>query len=130
MFVRNKISATARIKEELESKKNVIFHFKSKILKIEGDSKVESIITLIDGQEQTLNVKAVFPYIGLLPATEFLSDKKEIQDKIGFIHTDENMETKIPGLYAVGDVRHKHIRQIITAANDGTIAAKMITNKM
>ena len=74
------------------------------------------------GQEQTIPCDGVFVSIGRVPATGFLQDQLAL-DPGGYILAGENTETNIPGVYAVGDVRTKALRQIITAAADGANAA-------
>ena len=69
-----------------------------------------------------LSVNGVFPYIGITPNIDFINGQVE-QDKGGFIFTDETMKTSTEGVYAVGDVRHTPLRQVITAASDGAVAA-------
>ncbi|NLC39020.1 MAG: FAD-dependent oxidoreductase, partial [Clostridia bacterium] len=61
-------------------------------------------------------------FVGTVPKTEFLRGKLEL-DQQGYIITNDKMETNIPGVYAAGDVRQKYLRQVITAASDGAIAA-------
>ena len=72
-------------------------------------------------------VKAVFPFIGLDPITEFVKDL-DITDDHGYILTDETMQTKIPGIYAAGDVRKKVLRQVVTATNDGAVAGQQVAH--
>ena len=62
----------------------------------------------------------IFVYVGTVPNTELYN---EIRLDNGFLTTDENMQTEIPGVYAVGDIRVKQVRQVSTAVADGTIAA-------
>lgn len=62
----------------------------------------------------------IFVYAGTVPNTELYN---EISLDNGFLPTDENMQTEIPGVYAVGDIRVKQVRQVSTAVADGTIAA-------
>jgi len=66
----------------------------------------------------------LFVFIGLIPRTDTFKDKVEMDR--GYIPTDENMRTNIPGVYAVGDCRIKPLRQVVTAAADGAIAAMHI----
>lgn len=75
------------------------------------------------GVEQDLDVKAVFPYIGADPATGFVRDLG-ICDDNGYIPVNERMETTCAGILAAGDVTRKPLRQIVTAASDGAIAAQ------
>jgi len=63
----------------------------------------------------------LFVFIGLIPRTEIFTDKIEMDR--GYITADENMRTNVPGVYAVGDCRVKPLRQVVTAAADGAIAA-------
>ena len=72
-------------------------------------------------EERELIVDAVFPFIGFDPMTSFLD--KELLDENGYIQVDEKLHTKVDGLFAAGDVINKELRQIITAASDGAIAA-------
>lgn len=64
----------------------------------------------------------IFIFIGYQPQTELFKDKVEM-DRYGYILTNENMETNIPGVYAAGDLRPKVLRQVVTAVADGAIAA-------
>ena len=81
--------------------------------------KVKNIKT---GEISGLDVNGVFVFIGSVPNTDFLQGKVEL-DKWGYIPTNDKMETNIPGVYAVGDARAKYLRQVVTAAADGAIAA-------
>ena len=74
------------------------------------------------GEKSELEVTGVFISIGLTPNTEFTKALLDL-DESGHIHTNERMETKIPGIYATGDVRYDSARQAITAAGDGATAA-------
>ncbi len=96
---------------------------------IAKDNKVDRL-ALEDsetGEITELAVKAVFPFIGLDPITEFVKDLG-ITDDQGYIITDETMQTKITGLYAAGDVRQKILRQVVTATNDGAVAGQQIAH--
>ena len=70
-----------------------------------------------------VETSAVFPYVGADPVTSFTADLN-ICDEKGYIITNEEMETSAEGIFAAGDVRKKTIRQVVTAANDGAIAAQ------
>lgn len=96
---------------------------------IEKDGKVDKL-ALEDsktGEISELAVKGVFPFVGLDPITSFVSDLG-ICDEHGYIITDETMKTKVPGIYAAGDVRQKILRQVVTAANDGAVAGQQIAH--
>lgn len=64
----------------------------------------------------------VFGFIGTLPSTKIFEGKGLELDERGYIPTDDNMKTNIPGVFAAGDVRVKSLRQVVTAAADGAIA--------
>ena len=74
-------------------------------------------------QRHVIPTKAVFPYIGSTPNTAFVAHLGITNDD-GYLIVDENMKTAIPGLYGAGDVCAKFLRQIVTAANDGAVAAQ------
>lgn len=90
----------------------------------EKDGKVGSV-TLIDneGKETDVETDGVFIYIGMQPLTKPFQHLG-ITDEVGYIITNEEMETNIPGIFAAGDVRQKKLRQIVTATGDGSIAAQ------
>jgi len=91
---------------------------------IKGENKVEAI-EIYNRKTDKINllqVDGVFIYVGMLPNTGLLESKVEL-DSAGFIITDEYMQTNIAGVFAAGDIRSKILRQVITAAADGAIAA-------
>lgn len=91
----------------------------------EKDGKVGSVtlVSTKDGEEQEFKTDGVFIYVGMLPLTKpFLN--LGITNDMGYIETNERMETKIPGIFAAGDIREKTLRQIVTATGDGSIAAQ------
>lgn len=71
----------------------------------------------------SIETHGVFPYIGLDPATSFL-EGLDVLDERGYMLVDENCETKVKGIYGAGDVIQKNLRQVVTATNDGAIAAQ------
>jgi len=91
----------------------------------EENGKVGSV-TLIskkDGSEREFKTDGAFIYIGMLPINApFLN--LGITNEEGYVETNEDMETKIPGIFAAGDIREKMLRQIVTATGDGSIAAQ------
>ncbi len=91
---------------------------------INGEDEVKSVTVndLEAGEEREIEVSGVFIYAGWLPNTEFLMGVVEL-DELGYIITNEDMETSVPGIYAAGDVRSKKVRQISVACGEGTIAA-------
>lgn len=119
------------VKRALETE-NITFHFKKKPYEVLNDGAHVTGILLedaVDGSLESLNVAAIFPFIGLDPVTDFVKDLGIVNDH-GYIDVDENMETCIKGIFAVGDVRNKKLRQVVTAANDGAIAGQYIANSL
>ncbi|WP_046174360.1 thioredoxin-disulfide reductase [Domibacillus indicus] len=91
----------------------------------EKDGKVGGVtlVSTKNGEEREFPADGVFIYIGMVPLTKPFLDLGITNDE-GYIVTNEKMETKIPGIYAAGDVREKMLRQIVTATGDGSIAAQ------
>ncbi|NQT24059.1 FAD-dependent oxidoreductase, partial [candidate division KSB1 bacterium] len=100
------------------------FYLNHSVLEIKGDQKVKSVVVedRHSQKQREFEVEGIFVWIGFNPNTEFLKGKLDL-DQWNYIVTDENMETSVPGVFAVGDVRSKTVRQITTAVADGTIAA-------
>lgn len=122
------LRAEALLVEKLKSKPNVEIILEARGKKIVGDeSGIKGLYIEVAGESRYLEVNSIFPYIGFLPAAKFV-ESFDIFSPSGFIQTNENMETSVPGLFAVGDIRHKDVRQITTAASDGTVAAKVLAN--
>ncbi len=95
----------------------------TKVAEFTGESGVLTGLRLESGE--TLPVSAVFVAVGTVPNTAVLEGQLELEN--GYVPTNERMETAIPGVYAVGDLRVKDLRQIVTAAADGAVAASAIT---
>lgn len=92
---------------------------------IDDGKRVEGIVLQhVDTLEETrLTVSGVFPYIGLDPCTAFIKDAS-LLDPYGYMIVDKNCESGIKGIYGAGDVIVKSLRQVVTASNDGAIAAQ------
>ncbi len=82
--------------------------------------KFENVDT---GEIMEVPAQGVFPYIGAIPATDFLRDMG-VTDKEGYMIVNERLESAIPGVFGAGDVIQKHLRQIVTATSDGAITAQ------
>lgn len=94
-------------------------------LQIENDRITGLIIKDVNNNVTTkINCVGIFPYIGASPNTSFL-DNNLLDDK-GYLIVDKDMSTKIKGIYGAGDVTNKDLRQIVTATNDGAIAANSV----
>ena len=124
---RDTFRASASLVETVKSNPKIIIKTNSEVEKVQGEDKVKSV-TLRNTKTQersAIDTSAVFVAAGRIPNSAFLNGLLEL-DKDGYIVTDENMKTSIDGIYAVGDVRTTPLRQIITAAADGAVAANDI----
>ncbi|MFA5602744.1 MAG: thioredoxin-disulfide reductase [Bacilli bacterium] len=97
----------------------------------EKDNKLDSVTVKnkVTDKEYDINCDGIFIYIGFIPVTNIIN-KFDISDKMGYIITDEDMRTKVKGIYAAGDVRKKELFQITTAISDGAIAAISVKNDL
>ena len=129
---RNVFRADKIVADKATDNPKIEVHFLRKPVEVlVEDNKVKGIrIENSETHEQEdLFVNAIFPFIGLDPVTDFAKDLG-ICNEQGYIVTDENMQTKVPGIYAAGDVRAKFLRQVVTATNDGAIAAQSISHHL
>ena len=123
---RDTLRATKIYHEPLMKAENVEFRWNSVVTEILHDQKVTAV-RLRDtesGQEAIVQTDGVFISIGRKPATELVGGQLEL-DGNGYVIAGEETETSIPGVYAVGDVRTKKLRQIVTAVADGAAAVHM-----
>ncbi len=121
---REHLRATRILQERLFSHPKIEVLWNCVVQRIEGRDKVESveIKNFKDGRAFSLEVEGIFIFVGMKPNTQFIKGGIEV-DEMGFIKTDENMETNVKGVFAAGDVRSKLLRQISTAVGDGATAA-------
>ena len=123
---RNTLRATKIYHEPLMKAENVEFRWNSVVMELIHEDKLIGV-RLKDvqtGEETVLAADGVFVSVGRKPATELVADQVEL-DKGGYIVAGENTATNIPGVYAVGDVRTKLLRQVVTAVADGAMAVHM-----
>lgn len=116
-----KLNCSPEIHETLRENPKVEIYKEAELISIEGSDYVEKINVKIDREEKTFATDYAFLYLGTKNPTELYSEFADL-DEQGYIKTTDLMHTKIPGIFAAGDVRSKHVRQITTAAADGTIA--------
>lgn len=120
---RDKLRATKIVQEKAFANKKIDFILSSQVTAIEGDKGVERIqLTDNDGQETTLAVDGIFILIGVIPNNEMLPLALLQAEHNGFIPTDNETRTAIPGVMAAGDIRSKEMRQIVNAAGEGATA--------
>lgn len=125
---RDKLRAQKIIQDRAFANEKIDFIWNYTVKEIhEKDGKVGSVtlISTVDGTEQEVQADGVFIYIGMLPLTKPF-ESLGILNEAGYIKTNADMETSIPGIYAAGDVRDKTLRQIVTATGDGSIAAQNV----
>jgi thioredoxin reductase (NADPH) len=106
-----------------------VFNTEPRSFKREGDKVITEIENTKTGERSRIISDGIFIFIGMKPNTELFRERLQL-DKWGYIATNEDMETSIPGVYAVGDVISKKYRQITTAVADGTIAAMAIAKEL
>lgn len=129
------LRAAAVAQEKAKKNSKMEFVFNTSVTEIQGDGqKVTSVKTHnnVTGTDGEMQADGVFIYIGNVPMTEPF-ENLGILDKDGWVITDDKMETKVPGIFAIGDVRETPLRQIATAVGDGALAGqevyKYIDNK-
>lgn len=110
--------------EEADNNEKIEILYNKDLIAVAGNEFVEKIIIkdTLTGEEKEMQMNAVFVYIGTEPKTSEFRQYINLNES-GYIVTNEVMETNVPGVFAVGDVRDKKYRQITTAVSDGTIAA-------
>ena len=94
----------------------------ARVTELLGESKVEGIVVSEAGNPLQLDLSAVFIAVGAVPNSKLFEGILNL-DEQGYIITDEEMRAGIPGIFAAGDIRKKNLRQVITAASDGAVAA-------
>ena len=120
---RDTLRATKLYHEPLMKLPNIEFKWNSAVTELPGAERLSGvkIKNLLSGREELLDAAALFVSIGRTPSTALVEGQLELEN--GYILADESGRTSIPGVFAVGDVRTKALRQIITAASDGANAA-------
>ena len=121
---RDQLRATKVLQEKAFANERIDFIWNSNVIAIEGVKEVERIrIRNNNGEENEFDTSGVFILIGTIPNNEMLPLEQLGADEFGFIRTDDNMCTRIPGVMAAGDIRSKKVRQIVNAAGEGAVAA-------
>lgn len=127
---RKGLRAAKSVQEKAFKNEKIEFMYDTIVKEIKGDGLIESM-TLENMKDGSITeIKAdpndgtfgIFVSIGYKPATEIYKGQLDLSEK-GYIVTDKNMKTNIAGVFAAGDIREKNLRQVITAASDGAIAA-------
>ena len=121
---RDELRAVKIVQERALKNPKIEIVWDSIVQEILGEKFVESLLLYNKKTKETtaLNVNGVFIYVGIIPNNVLVESRVNL-DRQGFIKTDITMHTKIPGIYAAGDIVHKVLRQVVTAASDGATAA-------
>lgn len=125
---RDQLRAQKLLQERAFANEKISFIWDSVVKEIKGDDRrVTSVVfeNVKTGQISESDFGGVFVYVGLDPVSDFVKDLG-ICDEAGWIVTDQHMKTAIAGIYAIGDVRQKDLRQITTAVGDGAVAGQEV----
>ena len=114
------------LQEKAMENDKIEFVWNSVLEEIKGEGIVEKAVVknIKNGEKSEIDCSGVFFFVGRVPSTDFLEGVVDLTEH-GYVKTTKQMETNQPGVYAVGDVRNKVVRQVITAAGDGATAAVM-----
>jgi len=126
---RNELRAAKSIQEKAFANPKIAFMWDSVVTKVDGDELLSSMTVKNVKTGELTEVKAdeddglfgLFGFIGYNPNSKLFEGMLDMEN--GYIKTDDNMHTSIPGVFAAGDIRVKSLRQVVTAAADGAIAA-------
>lgn len=123
---RDELRAQKVLQDRAFANEKIRFVWDSVVESIHGDERKVTGVTFKNvktGETSQADFGGIFIYVGLDPVSEFAVDLG-ITDEAGWILTDHQMKTSVAGIYAVGDVRQKDLRQITTAVGDGAIASQ------
>lgn len=123
---RDQLRAQKVIQDRAFANDKIDFIWNSNVKEVLGDDNKVTGVKVVNNQTNevsTVKTSGVFIYVGLLPMTDAFKNLN-ITDKDGWIKTNDQMETAVPGIYAIGDVRQKDLRQIATAVGEGGIAGQ------
>jgi len=127
---RDELRAAKSIREKAFAHEKLAFIWDSVVEEIKGDGIVETLVLKNRKSGETIEINApeedgtfgIFPFVGYIPKSGLFDGMVEM-DRGGYIMTDADMKTKIPGVFAAGDIRSKSLRQVVTAVSDGAIAS-------
>ena len=120
---RDSFRAEKVLQDQVKNTENIELVVNSVTKDIIGKFEVEGIKLETEGKENDIEVQGVFVAVGTTPNSTIVKDLVKLNE-YGYIVTDNNMETNIPGIFAIGDVRDTVLRQVVTACADGAIAAQ------
>ena len=120
---RDSLRAAKSLQEKAFNNPKISFIWNSSVEEAFGDEILEGLLikNKLNGETSELKVDGCFVFVGYDPISQLFEGKLNLEK--GYIVTDEDMRTSVPGVFAAGDIRKKSLRQVITAAADGAIAA-------
>jgi thioredoxin reductase (NADPH) len=120
---RDELRATKLLRERVMALEKVNIVWDTVPTRIVGDTEVKGVDlkNVKTGKTSHLPVQGVFVFVGYIPNTELVKGQLEL-DKLGFVVTNNDMQTSVPGVFAAGDIRSKILRQIATAVGEGATA--------
>lgn len=121
---RDTLRATKIYHEPLMQAQNVEFKWNSRVVELLAEQRLTGAVieSTLDGAREALTLDGLFISIGRTPATDLVKGQVAL-DEAGYVVADETTKTSLAGVFAVGDVRTKALRQIVTATADGAVAA-------
>lgn len=125
---RDELRAQKILQQRAFDNDKVEFIWNHVVNEINGENGKVASVTIEDtttGEQKQFKTDGVFIYIGMLPLNESVKNLG-ITNEAGYVETNEEMETKVPGIFAAGDIREKSLRQIVTATGDGSLAAQNV----
>lgn len=120
---------TAQERAFADPKINILFEHEPRGFYRDGDKMIVRVEDLKSGEKNDLVTDGVFVFVGMKPNLDLITETLD-RDDWGYIRVDEDMRTSMPGVYAVGDVISKKVRQITTAVGDGTIASIALAKEL
>ena len=123
---RDTLRAEKASRDALQQAENVEYRWNAQVTELISDGRLTGLRLkdTVTGEESTLDCDGVFISVGRTPATALLEGQVAL-DEGGYVLADESTRTSVPGVYAVGDVRTKQVRQVVTAVADGAVAVHM-----
>jgi thioredoxin reductase (NADPH) len=121
---RDELRGAAVLQDEVRSNPRIELVLNKAVEKIEGDNQATGVLVKdkASGEKQLIPADGIFIFVGYDPSAGFLGEEFD-RDDDGFLLTGSNLQTSVQGVFAAGDVRKKVLRQVVTAAGDGALAA-------
>lgn len=124
---RDQLRGAKILQDEIRRNPKIVLHLNKRIVAIEGENEVNGVRVedKATGKVEKISADGIFIYVGYSPSVSCLGDEFEKTSE-GFLVTKPNLETSVEGVFAAGDVRAKELRQVVTAAGDGALAAMSV----